>query len=116
MIRITKIFDYDCPICETMSSFDGNVTFNLEPKPTFAIAELSELLNSDKAWDAYISQFLERFAVNDDYTIDLPVYLVTQGKNYLGHVKGENTQLELRTKLQEILERAENTESDSAPF
>jgi hypothetical protein len=115
MIRITKIFDYDCPICEHMSTFEGNVMFNLEVKPHFEVKELSDLLNSVEPWNSHISLLLERHAVNDDYTIDLPVYLVTEGKNYLGHIKGENTQQELRSQLQEIVSRAENKESASAP-
>ena len=110
MIRITKIFDFDCPICEHMLTFDSNVVFNLKEKTHYEAKELGSLLNSEEAWDYYISQLLERYAVNDDYTIDLPVYLVTEGKNYLGHVKSENTQSELRTKLQEIVDRAENKE------
>ena len=115
MIRITKIFDYDCPICEHMSAFEGNVIFNLEAKNHFEAKELGSLLNSDDVWNSYVSQLLERHAINDDYTIDLPVYLVTEGTNYLGFVKGDNTQHELRTQLQEILRRAEDKESAGAP-
>ena len=114
-IRITKIFDYDCPICEHMSTFEGNVIFNLEAKNYFEAKELGDLLNSNEAWNSYVSQLLERYAINDDYTIDLPVYLVTEGTNYLGHVKGENTQSELRSQLQEIVSRAENKEGAGAP-
>jgi hypothetical protein len=114
-IRITKVYDYDCPICEHMLTFDGNVIFNLGLKTHYGAVELGTLINSTEPWNAVVFMLLERHAVNDDYTIDLPVYLVTEGTNYLGHVKGENTQDELRTKLQEILSRAENKKGASTP-
>ena len=114
-LTVSKIFDYDCPICEHMLTFDSNVVFNLGLQTHYGAVELSQLLNSTEPWNSHVSLLLERHAINDDYTIDLPVYLVTEGTNYVGHVKGENTQQELRAKLQEILRRAENKEGAGAP-
>jgi len=52
-----------------------------------------------------IYQCLERYALNSDYTIDLPVYvfLEKQGK-YAGHHVGAATIVELRDKIKECLE------------
>jgi hypothetical protein len=48
---------------------------------------------------------LERYAVNPDYTIDLPVYvLLTKQGQYRGHHVGAATVTELRDKIKECLE------------
>jgi hypothetical protein len=116
MIRITKIYDHGCPICEHMATFEGNVIFNLEAKPDFKVAELGRLLDpaNENLWEQHLAQLAERYAVNPDYTIDLPVYMVTEGTNYLGHAVGELTATELRTKLQEIISVAQNKKSEAA--
>jgi len=112
--KIVKVFDYDCPICEFTRAFDGKVIFDLEQKPHFSAVELGEILNSqnEKPEYARYAYLLERYACNDDYTIDLPVYLVLRGKDYLGHIKGEVTQAELREGLEEKL-NAQSSEGRS---
>jgi hypothetical protein len=114
MIRITKIFDYDCPICEHMLTFDGNVIFNLGLQTHYGAVELGTLSNSTEPWNAHVYFLLENHVVSSNYTIDLPVYLVTEGTTYLGHTTGELTQAELRAKLEEVISSAKDKES-SAP-
>ena len=116
-LRVTKIFDYGCPVCEHMATYDGKVIWDLEPKAEMRSAELGRILDPDNedAFDCLIAQYAERYACNADYTIDLPVYMVTQGKSYVGHVGGEHTHQALRTKLQELVTNATNTESESRP-
>jgi hypothetical protein len=52
-----------------------------------------------------IYQCLEKHALNPDYTIDLPVYVILskQGQ-YKGHHVGAATIVELRDKIKECLE------------
>ena len=52
-----------------------------------------------------IYQVLERHALNPDYTIDLPVYVLLSKKGqYKGHHVGVATIVELRDKIKECLE------------
>lgn len=107
--KVVKVYDNDCPICEWTSTFDSSVVFQLTPGnyetvPLERILDPS-LVDPKLALYAYL---LERHAVNDDYTIDLPVYLVLRGKDYLGHVKGEVTQQELREGLEEKINAADS--------
>ena len=116
MIRITKVYDYDCPICEHMSTFDGKVIFDLQPPTHMSAIAIDRLvaLDNEDPHDCFIAQLVERYACNSDYTVDLPVYMLTEGKTYLGHVVGEHTAAELRTKLEGINNAAQNKESDSS--
>ena len=50
-------------------------------------------------------QILERHALNPDYTLDLPVYVIlTKQGQYVGHHVGAATVVELRDKIKECLE------------
>ena len=112
-LTITKIYDHGCPVCEHMGTFDGKVIFDLTPPTHMKAVALGTILdpNNKNAFECLLAQYAERYACNADYTIDLPVYMVTSGKNYLGHISGENTQSDLKTKLQKILYDWSNTES-----
>ena len=103
--RIVKVFDYDCPICEHLTAFDGNIIMGLKERPHFSAVELGQILNNpqEKPDYARYAYWLERYACNDDYTLDLPVYLILRGKDYLGHINGEITPSELRKGLEEKL-------------
>ena len=68
--------------------------------------------NNENPFEGLIAQYAERYACNADYTIDLPVYIVTQGKKYVGHVGGEHTQQALQTQLQELVRNAANSEGE----
>lgn len=113
---VTKIYDYSCPICEFMGSFDGKVMFDLEPRVDPYAVSLDVLVNPDNEneFQCLLAQFTERHVCNPDYTLDLPAYIVTRGKTYVGHVSGEQTQSELREKLQKLVSEASNQESETA--
>lgn len=117
-LTVTKVFDHDCPICEHMSAFDGKVIFDLKPSTNIHRVDLNSVLNPEETsspeFNALLALLVERYACNPDYTLDLPVYLVTEGKSYVGHVVGEHTQAELTKKLQGILDDATNKESETA--
>ena len=113
-LTVSKIYDYDCPVCEYMGTFDGKVIFDLNPPTTIKAVPIGTILdpNNENAFECLLAQYAERYACNDDYTIDLPVYIVTQGKKYIGHVGGEHTQQALKTQLQELVENATNSEGE----
>lgn len=115
-LTVTKIYDHGCPVCEHMATFDGKVIWDLEPKVTMHAAELGRILDPDNEsnFECLIAQYAERYACNPDYTIDLPVYMVTKGKTYLGHVVGEHSRQDLQTRLQTIVSGASNQESEAA--
>jgi len=97
-----------------MGTFDGKVIFDLDPPTAMKAVSIGTILdpNNENAFECLLAQYAERYACNDDYTIDLPVYIVTQGKKYIGHVGGEHTQQALRTRLQELVTNAANSESE----
>lgn len=113
-LTVTKIFDYGCPVCEFMGTFDGKVIFDLQPPTNMKATALGTILDPTKAdaFESLIAQYAERYACNADYTIDLPVYIVTEGKKYLGHVGGEHTQQALKTQLEEILRNAADSSGE----
>ena len=80
----------------------------------FSAVELGQILDNpdEKAEYTTYRYWLERHVCNDDYTLDLPVYLVLRGKDYLGHLNGEITQQQLREGLEEKLNAA-NSEGSS---
>jgi hypothetical protein len=112
-LTVTKIYDYGCPVCEFMGTFDGKVIFDLDPPTNMKAVALGNLLDpsNEKPFENLLAQLVERYACNPDYTVDLPVYMVTQGKSYVGHVVGEHVQNQLKIKLQGIVTNATNTES-----
>jgi hypothetical protein len=112
-MKIYKIFDYGCPVCEFMTTFDDSITFNLNPRPEYSVILLGDLLNSENAAMQYLARLVEVHACNPDYTLDLPAYMVLEGKNYVGHVVGEQTANELKTKLEGFINGKANTQSQS---
>lgn len=113
-LTVTKVFDYGCPVCEFMGTFDGKVIFDLQPPTNMKAVALGTILDPDNEdpFECVIAQYAERYACNPDYTIDLPVYIVTEGKKYVGHVGGEHTQQALKTKLEEIVQNAADSSSE----
>jgi hypothetical protein len=99
-----------------MGTFDGKVIFDLEPSTHMKAVALGTILDPDNEdpFECLLAQYAERYACNADYTIDLPVYIVTQGKSYVGHISGEHTQQALRTQLQEFVRNATNSESEGS--
>ena len=102
---VTKVFDDDCDICKHMSKHD-RATFENFDELAYQEIKLDDVIaHENNLTKLRIYQCLERYALNSDYTIDLPVYvfLSKQGQ-YKGHHVGAATIVELRDKIKEVLE------------
>lgn len=101
----TKVFDKDCDICKHMSKHD-RATFESFDEVGYQEVRLEDIIaHNNNLTKLRIYQCLERHALNPDYTIDLPVYVILskQGQ-YKGHHVGAATIVELRDKIKECLE------------
>ena len=101
----TKVFDEDCDICKHMSKHD-RATFESFDEIVYQEVKLDDVIvHNNNLTKLRIYQCLERHALNPDYTIDLPVYVILskQGQ-YKGHHVGAATIVELRDKIKECLE------------
>ena len=101
----TKVFDEDCDICKHMSKHD-RATFESFDEIGYQEVKLEDIIeHNNNLTKLRIYQCLERYALNPDYTIDLPVYVILskQGQ-YKGHHVGAATIVELRDKIKESLE------------
>ena len=102
---VTKVFDRDCDICKHMSKHD-RATFESYPEVAYQEVLLDDVINhGGNLTKLRLYQCLERYAVNSDYTIDLPVYVILQrdGK-YRGHHIGVATISELRDVVKQSFE------------
>ena len=101
----TKVFDKNCDICLHMSKHD-RATFEGFPEIAYQEVLLDDIINHNgNLTKLRIYQILERHALNPDYTIDLPVYvLLSKQGHYKGHHVGAATIVELRDKIKECLE------------
>jgi hypothetical protein len=100
-----KVFDEDCDICKHMSKHD-RATFENFDEIGYQEVKLGDVIeHNNNLTKLRIYQCLERYALNPDYTIDLPVYVILskQGQ-YKGHHVGAATIVELRDKIKECLE------------
>jgi hypothetical protein len=101
----TKVFDEDCDICKHMSKHD-RATFESFDEVGYQEVKLEDIIaHNNNLTKVRIYQCLENHALNPDYTIDLPVYVILskQGQ-YKGHHVGAATIVELRDKIKECLE------------
>jgi hypothetical protein len=101
----TKVFASGCVVCEHMSRYD-RPTFEGFPEVAYQELDLRDIIDhGDNKTKLRLYQLIERHAINNDYTVDTPLYMVmtTKGK-YLGHHTGEATIVELRNKIKQILE------------
>ena len=100
-----KVYDKDCDICLYMSKHD-KATFESFPEIKYQEVSLDDVINhGNDPLKVRIYQCLEVYAVNPDYTIDLPVYALFSPKGqYQGHHVGAATIVELRDKIKECLE------------
>jgi len=111
--KIVKIYDVNCDVCQRMAEFDAQLILDMASKPAYRTVPLGQILDPDNQdpEDTALAHYAEVHAVNPDYTIDLPVYMVLSGKTYLGHVVGEQTGNDLREKLEKILNDTQNQRS-----
>ena len=102
---VTKVFDENCDICKHMARHD-RATFESFDEISYQEVKLDDVINhQNNLTKVRIYQVLERHAVNPDYTIDLPVYvMLSKQGQYKGHVVGAATIVELRDKIKECIE------------
>jgi hypothetical protein len=88
-----------------MSRHDRAI-FDGFPEIGYQEVNLDDIINhGNNLTKLRIYQVLEKYAVNPDYTIDLPVYVIlTKQGQYKGHHVGAATIVELRDKIKECLE------------
>lgn len=101
---VTKVYEDNCDVCKHMSKHD-RALYDEFSEINYQEVSLDDVINHENNLTKLrLYQCLERYALNSDYTIDLPVYvyLTKQGK-YLGHHVGAATIVELRDKTKEIL-------------
>jgi hypothetical protein len=100
-----KVYDKDCEICQHMSKHD-RATFEGFPEIDYREVSLDDVIShGNDPLKARVYRCLEKYAVNPDYTIDLPVYtLLSRDGQYKGHHVGAATIKELRDKIKECLE------------
>lgn len=100
----TKVFADGCEICEYMSKIDRS-TFDGFPEVAYQELDLDDIINhGGNMTKLRLYQLIERHALNSDYTVDTPLYLVMTSKGkYLGHHTGEATIVELREAIKKIL-------------
>jgi hypothetical protein len=113
---VTKVFDLNCPVCEAMAAYDKAVVSELELKAESI--NLDNLLNPDNEnpFECRIAQYVEQYACNADYTLDLPAYIITEGKKYVGHIVGEQTAKELKEKLAGIVDGSNQKDQNVSSF
>ena len=100
-----KVFDEDCDVCKHMSKHDS-VTFNEFDNINYQEVLLDQIIKHENdVTKLRLYRLLEQYALNGDYTIDLPVYLVlTKQGQYKGHHVGAATIVELRDMIKESVE------------
>ena len=100
-----KVYDKGCDICKHMSKHD-RATFEGFDEIGYQEVLLDDVINHESNLTKLrIYQVLEKYALNPDYTIDLPVYVIlTKKGQYKGHHVGAATIVELRDKIKECLE------------
>ena len=105
MLFVTKVFDTDCEICKHMSKHD-RATYESFPEVTYNEMTLDEVINhGNNLTKLRINQCLERYALNADYTVDVPVYVyLSKDGQYKGHSIGAASIAEIRDKIKECLE------------
>lgn len=104
-IIATKVISRGCPICEGMSRYDRSV-FDGFPQIGYQELDIDDIIDDqDNVTKRRLYQLIENHALNPDYTVDTPLYLLMTIKGkYLGHHIGEATIVQLREKIGKILE------------
>lgn len=102
---VTKVYDQNCPICETMSRFDRSV-FEGFSQVSYQEISFDDLQDREGNFTKItIYQCLERYAVSPTYEIDFPTYVfLTKKGQYKGHLQGALSLRELREGVKNIVE------------
>lgn len=103
---VTKVYDQNCPICETMSRFDRAV-FEGFPEVLYQEITFDDLVDREgNLTKMNLYSCLEKHAVSSTYEIDFPTYVfLTKQGRYLGHLQGGLTIQKLRDGVKDILSK-----------
>ena len=103
---VTKVFDRNCSVCETMSRFDRSV-FEGFPEISYQEISFDDLSNREGNFTKItLYQCLERYAVSPTYEIDFPTYVfLSKTGQYKGHLQGAFTLQKLREGVKAILDK-----------
>jgi len=103
----TKVYDLECPVCDTMSRFDSSV-FEGFPEVSYqaiTFDTLRDKIETNKT-SQRIYQLLERYAVSPSYEIDFPTYVfMSKTGKYIGHLQGALDLREFREGVKSILDQ-----------
>lgn len=103
-IRVIKVYEDGCPVCETMSRYDQSVFLGYPSIGTTEIRFEEIQDHYGKPFLQRIYQLLEEHAVSSTYEIDFPTYLFLGEKDtYLGHLQGSMDLQEFRERVKEIM-------------
>ena len=107
-ILAIKVFDENCDICKHMSKHDS-VVFSEFEGLVYNETLLDDIINNNgDQLKSIVYRCLEKYALNPDYTIDLPVYvLLEKSGKYRGHHKGAATIAEFRESIKNIVHSSE---------
>lgn len=94
-LRVWKIWDRGCPVCEEMARYDRGVIH--AKGALYRELELGDVPNAAKLLD-----YMKERVVSEDGTVDIPVYLVEWRDVLIGHLQGMQTRAELSRKLSQI--------------
>jgi hypothetical protein len=103
-VIVTKVFDEDCDICSHMEKHD-RATFENFDKILYQKVKLDDVIaHNNNLTKLRIYQCLERYCLNSDYSIDLPVYVfLSKDGKYVGHLQGALTIPEIRDGVKSFL-------------
>ncbi len=96
-MRVWKVVDSDCPICAEMSEFDGALIELLGFEP--ALVNFEDVLDFPR-----LAGFVRANLLNDDGTVDIPIYAIEDDGKFVGAVTGKNSRSELKRKLMQAAE------------
>ena len=104
-ITLTKVYSRDCEICEHMSRYDLSVAegFSVLEYKTVDIDDIVD--HSGDPGKLLLYSLIERHAINPDYTVDVPIYLLSDNEGkYIGHLSGEMNIKDLRNGIKRLIE------------
>jgi hypothetical protein len=96
-LSVTKVKDKDCEICLHMSKHD-RATFESFDGVVFNELELDDLGSMEMTPSIQaVAAALEQHALNPDYTLDLPTYVILDDNlKYVTHLTGAMTVKDIR--------------------
>jgi hypothetical protein len=111
MTLVVKVYDHECEVCLQMKRHD-RPTFESLPDTVFTEVALDDIVSPEATPQMrLVAQLVEQHCLNDDYTLDLPAYLILDksGKMLGSHV-GAATIRELRAFFENSVQTVHSSE------